>query len=250
MLSNQNILRNIASDCLKNIDVVVLAGGLGTRLSPVLKDKPKILAPIGKRPYIVFLLSWLKSFGARRVIFGLGHLAGAVSDYLEANVTDDFEISVVIEEKPLGTAGAITNLRSEIRTNPVVIMNGDSFVEADLCDFVAFHRREKATVSILCTEVPDAGRYGAVKIDGDNRVVEFQEKNAYVGEGMINAGVYLFDPKLLVEISKSGPSLEKDFFPNQPIGRLIAMSGQYNFLDIGTPLDLARAPDILGKYYN
>ena len=94
MLNNQNILRNIASDCLKNIDVVVLAGGLGTRLSPVLKDKPKILAPIGKRPYIVFLLSWLKSFGARRVIFGLGHLAGAVSDYLEANVTDDFEKKV------------------------------------------------------------------------------------------------------------------------------------------------------------
>ena len=132
MLSNQNILRNISSDCLKNIDVVVLAGGLGTRLSPVLKDKPKILAPIGKRPYIVFLLSWLKSFGARRVIFGLGHLAGAVLDYLDANAQDGIEISVVAEEKPLGTAGAITNLRSEIRTNPVVIMNGDSFVETIL----------------------------------------------------------------------------------------------------------------------
>ena len=250
MLSNQNILRNISSDCLKNIDVVVLAGGLGTRLSSVLKDKPKILAPIGKRPYIVFLLSWLKSFGARRVIFGLGHLAGAVSDYLEANVTDDFEISVVIEEKPLGTAGAIANLRSEIRTNPVVIMNGDSFVDANLCEFVAFHRREQATVSILCTEVLDAGRYGTVKIDGDSRVIEFQEKIAHGGKGMINAGIYLFDHTQLGDISKSGPSLEKDFFPNQPIGRLIAMSGQFNFLDIGTPQDLARAPDILGKYYN
>jgi len=250
MLSDQNILRNISSDCLKNIDVVVLAGGLGTRLSSVLKDKPKILAPIGKRPYIVFLLSWLKSFGARRVIFGLGHLAGVVSDYLDANATDDIEISVVIEEKPLGTAGAISNLCSQIRTNPVVIMNGDSFVDANLCEFVAFHRRENATVSILCTKVPDAGRFGVVKIDGDNRIVEFQEKNAYAGEGIINAGIYLFDHTRLSEISKSGPSLEKDFFPNQPIGRLIAMSGQYNFLDIGTPLDLARAPDILGKYYN
>ena len=250
MLFNRNILRNITSDCLKNIDVVVLAGGLGTRLSPMLKDKPKILVPIGKRPYIVFLLSWLKSFGARRVIFGLGHLAGAVSDYLEANVTDDFEISVVIEEKPLGTAGAITNLRSEIRTNPVVIMNGDSFVEADLCKFLDFHQREKAVVSILCTKVPDAGRYGAVKIEGDNRIVEFQEKNAYVGEGTINAGIYLFDSSLLVEISKYGPSLEKDFFSNQPLGRLIAMSGEYTFLDIGTPEDLARAPDVLGKFYN
>jgi mannose-1-phosphate guanylyltransferase len=237
-------------DCLKNIDVVVLAGGLGTRLSPVLKDKPKILAPIGKSPYIVFLLSWLKSFGARRVIFGLGHLAGAVAEYLDANVTDDFEISVAIEEKPLGTAGAIANLRSEIRTNPVVVMNGDSFVKADLCNFVDFHQREKAVISILCTKVPDAGRYGAVKIEGGNRIVEFQEKNADLGEGMINAGIYLFDSNLLVEISKYGPSLEKDFFPNQPIGRLIAMSGEYAFLDIGTPEDLARAPDMLGRYYN
>jgi NDP-sugar pyrophosphorylase family protein len=238
------------SDCLENIDVVVLAGGLGSRLSKVLKDKPKLLAPLGESSYLMFLLAWLKNFGARRVIFGLGHLAESVVDYLDANSLDDIEISVVIEKRPMGTAGAIANLRSQIKTNPVLIMNGDSFVDADLCVFLDFHRREKADVSILCTQVRDSGRYGLIRINSDNRVLEFQEKCPSAGEGVINAGVYLFGPNSLNDISKNGESLEKDFFPNQPIGHVVAMCGRYDFLDIGTPADLARAPSILRKYYN
>lgn len=236
----------MAADCLKDIDVVVLAGGLGTRISPVLKDTPKILAPIGGRPYLDFLLAWLKSFGAKRVIFGLGHLAGAVSDYLINNPPEGIECVSIIENKPLGTAGAITNVRSEVKSNPVLIMNGDSFVDADLCQFVAGHKGE---ASVLCTEVADARRYGTVKLTDNNHIVAFQEKAENAGAGLINAGIYLFSPDILDEIAACGPSLENDFFQKQPAGRLAAMSGAYTFLDIGTPEDLARAPKVLGKYY-
>ena len=239
----------MVSECLKNIDVVVLAGGLGTRVSDQLRGTPKLLAPIGERSYLMFLLAWLKYFGARRVVFGLGHLAGTVLDYLDDIDPKGIKISAVVEDSQMGTAGAIANLRSLVKTNPVLIMNGDSFVDADLSKFVAFHGHNKASVSILCTEVLDSGRYGTVKIDKKNRVIEFKEKSANGGKGVINAGVYLFDNELLSEISKNGPSLENNFFPKQATSRLMAMSGQYDFLDIGTPADLARAPEILGKYY-
>jgi NDP-sugar pyrophosphorylase family protein len=240
----------MATDCLRDIDVVVLAGGLGTRISPVLKDTPKILAPIGGRTYLVFLLSWLKSFGAKRVVFGLGHLAGAVSDYLADNPPEGIEVTIVIEDKALGTAGAITNVRSEICSNPALIMNGDSFVDADLCDFIALHKAQNVEASLLCTYVGDASRYGTVNIDTGNRITAFQEKKMHAGPGFINAGIYLFSPDILDEIADCGSSLENDFFQKQQAGRLAAMSGAYTFLDIGTPEDLARGPDVLGKYYS
>jgi NDP-sugar pyrophosphorylase family protein len=240
----------MAADCLRNIDVVVLAGGLGTRITPILKDTPKILAPIGGRPYIVFLLSWLKSFGACRVVFGLGHLAGAVAEFLAANPVEGMEFSIVIEDKPLGTGGAISNVRAEINTNPVLIMNGDSFVDADLCKFVKFHQTNDSDASLLCTKVDEASRYGTVEIDGRNCISSFQEKSDNVGAGFINAGLYLFNSNILEEIAECGPSLERDFFQKQPAGRLTAMRTTGTFLDIGTPENLARAPEVLGKYFN
>jgi NDP-sugar pyrophosphorylase family protein len=235
-------------NCLQDIDVVVLAGGLGTRISPVLKDTPKILAPVGGQPYLVFLLYWLKSFGVRRVIFGLGHLAGAVSEFLDKNPVEGIEFSIVIEDKPLGTAGAITNVRPEIRSNPVLIMNGDSFIDVDFCEFVAFHLLKNSEGSILCTNIADLSRYGAVNIDSESRIVAFKEKTIEANPGFINAGIYLFNSNILNEIENCGPSLERDYFQKQAPGKLTAMSVAGEFLDIGTPEDLLRAPTILGKY--
>jgi mannose-1-phosphate guanylyltransferase len=240
----------MSSGCLSDIDVVVLAGGLGTRISSVLKETPKLLAPIGDRPYLDFLLTWLISFGAKRIIFGLGHLAGSVSDYLNDNPPKGIEIVTIVESKPLGTGGAIANVRPALKSNPVLVMNGDSFVDADLCDFLAHHSNEKVSASILCTEVGDASRYGAVTLDEKNRVVAFQEKNDAAAPGLINAGIYVFDTNTIQEIADSGPSLESDFFQKIPAGRLAAMSGDFTFLDIGTPEDLALAPEVLGKYHN
>ncbi len=240
----------MAKNCLNTIDVVVLAGGLGTRISPVLKDTPKILAPIGDRPYLDFLLAWLESFGAKRMIFGLGHLAGAVSDYLNDNPPENIEIVTIIEKEPLGTGGAIANVSSAITSKTVLIMNGDSFVDADLCEFLSHHQRGNSDASILCTQIEDAGRYGAVTLNDESQVIGFQEKSDTAAPGMINAGIYLFDADTITAISASGPSLENDYFQKLPAGHLSAMAGDFAFLDIGTPEDLARAPEVLGKFHH
>ncbi len=240
----------MTSNCLQNIDVVVLAGGLGTRISPILKDTPKVLAPVGGQPYLVFLIHWLKNFGVRRVIFGLGHLADAVSEFLDKNPIEGIEFAIVIEDKPLGTAGAIANVRPEIRSNPVLIMNGDSFIDVNFCDFVAFHELKKSEGSILCANIANLSRYGTVNIDSESRIVAFKEKTIETNSGFINAGIYLFNSNILNEIENCGPSLERDYFQKQPSGRLTAMSVEGEFLDIGTPEDLLRAPTILGKYWD
>jgi mannose-1-phosphate guanylyltransferase len=237
--------------CLEDIDVFVIAGGLGTRIAPVLGQVPKLLAPISGRPYLAYLLDWLRHFGAARVVLGLGHQAQAVVDYLKDEMPShrDLVVETVIEPLPLGTAGAVRFARARLRTDPVLVMNGDSFVDANLCQFVEGHRRMKAKATLLCAEVDDAGRYGRVELDNAGRISGFVEKDpGFHGTSPVNAGVYLFSAALLDEIAAgSARSLEHDVFALAPWGSLAAHAGRFAFIDIGTPQSLARAGDVIGS---
>ena len=235
-------------DCLAQLDVLVLAGGLGTRIRPVLGDVPKLLAPIGGRTYLDCLFDWLRRFGARRVVLGLGYQAQAVIDHLRQHPDPSLAIDTVVEPRPLGTGGAVRFARAALRTDPVMVMNGDSFVEAPLCDFVARHRASGAAGTLLCTEVADAGRYGRVETDAPGRIQAFAEKDpAFHGTASINAGVYLLSAALLDDIAAgNSTSLERDVFERLPAGSLAAYSGRFAFIDIGTPESLAAAGAVIG----
>jgi NDP-sugar pyrophosphorylase family protein len=241
----------MSSQCLGLIDILVLAGGLGTRIRPVLGDTPKLLAPIGGRPFLSYQLRWLTSFGARRVVLALGFGAAAVQKYLGGFHDTVLEITAIVEPQPLGTAGAVRFARTQLRSNPVLVMNGDSFIAADLCGFLAFHHAAGATGTVLCTTVDDAGRYGRIAIDEDARIREFVEKDTTFQErAMINAGVYLLSGALLDAIvAMPGPSLERDVFERLPAGSLAAFSGPFDFIDIGTPETLATAAAVLAPLF-
>jgi mannose-1-phosphate guanylyltransferase len=231
--------------CLAAFDVLVIAGGLGTRIQSALGDTPKLLAPIGGRPYLAYLLDWLREFGAKRIVLSLGHRAQAVVDFLDRHRSsyDDQTVVTVTEPRPLGTAGAIRLARPNLRTDPVLVMNGDSFVDADLCAFVAHHRHAKAKATLLCAEVDDAGRYGRIDLDSEGRIRGFIEKDPdFHGRSTVSAGVYLFSAALLDEIAASGAtSLEHDVFARAPLGSLNAFAGRFAFIDIGTPESLKLA---------
>jgi mannose-1-phosphate guanylyltransferase len=237
--------------CLAALDVLVIAGGLGSRIQPVLGDTPKLLAPVAGRPYLVFLLDWLRRFGARRIVLGLGHQAQAVVDFLDRNKSahDDLTVVTVSEPRPLGTAGAARFARPQLRSDPVLVMNGDSFADADLCAFVEHHRRAKARATLLCAEVDDAGRYGRVELDGNGRIRGFIEKDPnFHGRSAVSAGVYLFSASLLDEIAAGeASSLEREVFGSAPAGSLDAFAGRFAFIDIGTPESLARAERLIGS---
>jgi NDP-sugar pyrophosphorylase family protein len=238
------------AQCLAPLDVFVIAGGLGTRIGSMLGDTPKLLAPIGGKPYLTYLLDWLRRFGAKRIVFGLGHHAQAVVDFLDRNARAfaDLDIAAVIEPRPLGTAGAIRFARPHLRSDPVLIMNGDSFADADLCAFVGRHRRDSAKATLLCVEVDDAGRYGRVDIDAAGRIRSFIEKDPdFHGASVVSAGVYLFSAALLDEIAAGqAASLEREVFGCAPAGAFAAFAGRFAFIDIGTPESLKLAERVIG----
>lgn len=237
------------SRCLESLDILVLAGGLGTRLQPVLGDVPKLLAPIAGRPYVAYLIDWLRSGGARRIVFGLGHRASAIIDCLRRQPLSDIEIVTVVEPRPLGTAGAIRFARTELRSDPVLTVNGDSFVDANLCAFVDRHRTAGALGSIVCTELDDAGRYGRVQLDRDGHVDRFIEKDAsFHGPALVSVGLYLLSANLLDDIAAgTATSLEHDVFERLPPGSLAALTGRFAFIDIGTPDSLSLAGRFFGS---
>ena len=236
--------------CLKDIDVVILAGGFGTRVAEVLDGKPKLLAPIGGKPYLDFVLKWLVSVGARRIILALGHLAQEIEDYSNANFKGRLEVICAIEPRPLGTAGALAFASVHIKSPLALVMNGDSFVDADLCKLIHRHNSFAGEATILCTEVANAGRYGSIKITEDGYVELFREKAEIRSSGIINAGVYVVGGHMVERVRKiQHGSLEKDVFQKLPVGALNTFSGNFKFLDIGTPEDYERAQNFFQPFF-
>lgn len=233
---------------LRDTDVAILAGGLGTRIRGVLGDTPKTLAAVGEHPFLAILLERLRRFDARRIILCLGVGAAAIERYLTHAPMPGLEIETVAEPAPLGTAGAIRFSADRLRSDPVLIMNGDSFIDADLGALVAHHRQSGAPGTVLGCRMPDVGRYGSLQIE-DARIVRFSEKAANAGAGVINAGVYVFSQALLRHLmSTAGPSLERDFLATLPSRTLGAYVTTGAFIDIGTPESLADAARVLAPY--
>jgi mannose-1-phosphate guanylyltransferase len=207
---------------------------------------PKILAPIAGRPFLDWLLDWLTEQGTSRVILGLGYRADAVLDYLAATPRRGLEIVPVIEPQPLGTAGAVGFAMPHFRTDPVLILNGDTILETDLPGFAADHRRSSSPASIVCVWSTHPQRYGRVDVDGAGRILAFREKDLASEPGWISGGVYLFGRAMLDRVAAvSRGSLEHDVLARMPSGSIHAYCTGGGFLDIGTPESLADAEKFL-----
>ena len=194
---------------------IILAGGFATRLRPLSCSKPKLLFPIVGVPLIESMARWLGSGGVDRVILAVNHL----SDRLKISIGDHvgtLNISFSVEDTPLGTAGPIklaANLLS--KDEPFVVINGDLVTDIDLRAMVAFHNEKEPDATIALTSTADPSPYGSVITDSDGFVKKFIEKSDdRSGLNRINAGVYVFNPKLVRSIPSGRPtSLERDVFP-------------------------------------
>jgi D-glycero-alpha-D-manno-heptose 1-phosphate guanylyltransferase len=229
-------------EALQDMDVVILAGGRGTRLDSIPGDLPKPLRPINGRPFLAYLIDQVRNAGARRVLLAIGYRAEAFAGFVEETGRTGLQVETSVESAPLGTGGALRASLPRLRTDDVLVLNGDSYADIDPASLAAEHVRRKARATILLTEVSDAGRYGRVDVDGEGAVVRFSEKGAG-GPGLINAGLYVFRRETLAEIPEGKPaSLERDTLPSL-IGRsFFAKSGRFRFTDIGTPESYAAAP--------
>jgi D-glycero-alpha-D-manno-heptose 1-phosphate guanylyltransferase len=226
-----------------DLSVAVLAGGLGTRLRSVISDRPKALAKIRGRPFLAYLLDHLSTTGFSSVVLCTGHLGEQIEKAFGESY-GNLRISYSREARPLGTGGALRLALPYLISDPVLVMNGDSFCAADLSDFWNWHRARGSKATMLLTQVPDTQRYGSVKIDPDGAVIQFAEKAKGGVSGSINAGVYLLSRQVIHSIPEAtNVSLEYCVFPSLMMHGLYGYPGQGCFLDIGTPEDFAAAEE-------
>lgn len=229
------------SEGLESISAVILAGGLGTRLRPVVTDRPKVLARVGGRPFLAYLLDQLTAVGIGSGVLCTGYMGDQVRDIF-GDAYGSLRLSYSQEPAPLGTGGALRLALPLIPSETMLVLNGDSFCETDFKAFWTWHTTRGAAASILLTEVADTRRYGRVLVDADGRVLKFEEKNGDSGPGWINAGLYLCARKLLEDIPTNRVvSIEREMFPSW-IGRgLYGNQSAGRFIDIGIPETYANA---------
>ena len=225
--------------------VLLLVGGMGTRLRPVLSGKPKPLALVGDVPFLELLVLQLHSQGLRRLVM----CTGVHADQIQQEFGDGRKWNVMIdyseEKSPLGTAGAMKLAQRFLDSaSEFVVMNGDSFLELDLQQLIQFHREKGGWATIAVRLVPDAARYGTVQVDGQKRVVRFSEKLGIQSPGLINGGVYVFNREVLQHIPEGPSSLERDVLPGLLEHGVFAVEQSGMFIDIGTPEDYARAQSL------
>lgn len=219
---------------LTSTTAVILAGGLGTRLRPVVGDRSKVLAEVGGRPFLLYLLDQLSAAGVQHAVLCTGYRAEQV---LEAVGDHYFDLRVDYsrEPVPLGTAGALRLARHKFRSDPVLVLNGDSYCGANLDAFAKWHGECRAPASIVLTNVPDTRRFGCVQVDDAGRILRFKEKGSLQGPGWINAGIYLLCAEFLDGIPAGAPvSLEQQLFPAWIAKGLRGFRGSFPFIDIGT----------------
>lgn len=219
---------------------VVLAGGQGTRLQPVVSDVPKPMASVKGRPFICHVLDLLASQGVSDVVLSVGYLRETLIRHLGEHY-NGLHLRYAIEDAPLGTGGGLRNALALVGEFPAFALNGDTYLKLDLGAMLRAHQERKSDLTIAVRRVTDAGRHGRVITVG-GRIVEFHAASQ-PGPGLINAGVYLFSENLMKDTVHQAPfSFERDFLePRIKMLRPVAFETDGYFIDIGVPEDYARA---------
>lgn len=231
------MLINSTFKATNEIDVLVLCGGAGTRLRPLISDKPKGMALIGGRPFLDILVEDLLKQGFRRIVFCVGYLKEQIIERYKSRNDAEFYFSE--EDVLLGTGGAIQNALSMVQSNPVLVLNGDSICPVNFSELLKFHSTKKSYTTFVLTLPQKRHDGGIVLIDGRNKVQSFLEKTSSnpALNRYINAGIYLLELESLTFSGLKPPfSLECDVFPiltkgNSCYGFVV----DSKLVDIGTP---------------
>jgi D,D-heptose 1,7-bisphosphate phosphatase len=226
----------------------VLVGGLGTRLGSLTETVPKPLLIRAERPFLAWLLRELCRFGVTEFLLLTGHLSEAMEravPTIRARLPKPVTITVCHEPVRAGTGGAVFHVRTHLHER-FLLCNGDSLFDTNLATLLAAAAMDGPDVvgRMLLRQLSDASRSGVVTKEGD-RVVRFQERPQHGASGIINAGVYMFQRRLL-DMLQPVCSLEADILPRiAAAGGLRGTLGEGYFRDIGVPEDFARADDEL-----
>jgi mannose-1-phosphate guanylyltransferase len=218
---------------------VILVGGEGTRLRPLTCNTTKAMVPVLNKPFLEHLLGYLKGHDITDIILALSYLPERIRDYFGDGAKMGVRLSYLIEEEPLGTAGAVKNAEKYLNES-FLMLNGDIFTDLDITAMIDFHRQRRAAATIAVTPVDDPTAYGLIETDDKGRISRFTEKPSReeVTTNMINAGIYVLEPGILARIpSGKKVSIEKETFQQLLAvrGAMYAYSASAYWLDMGTP---------------
>ncbi len=218
------------------MQALILAGGEGTRLRPLTSLVPKPVVPLVDRPFIAFMLDWLRGHGVDDVVMSCGFLAEGVRAVLGDGSRAGVRLRYVEEPRPLGTGGAL-KFAEDLLDERFLMLNGDVLTDLDVTAQLDLHERRGARATIALVPVDDPSAYGLVR-SRDGEVTGFVEKPApdQIDTHNISAGIYVLERSVLELLAPGQPaSIERDVFPRLVGAGLYAYVGEGYWLDIGTP---------------
>lgn len=218
-------------------EAVILCGGLGTRLRPVVADRPKAMVKVHGRPFVEWLLIRLaRRDGINHVVLATGYLGNMIEAHLGRDRWCGIELTFSRETRPLGTAGALRLAMESTVTSQVLVVNGDTWCFYDCPRLLQLHVAQQAVATIWLDRMPHASRYAGVRIDSTGRITDFAVKPVADGSSLVSAGVYIIDRRAVTGIAAGCTvSLERDTFPALVRQGLYGLEGDRPFVDIGTP---------------
>ena len=223
-------------------EMIVLSGGLGTRLRPLVSDVPKPMARFNGIPFLDFLLSKYEKQGIKHFVLSTGYMGEEIETYFK-DWPGETKITISREEKLLGTGGAINNAIGQIDGSEFFVVNGDSYCDLSLSSLYRQFKLAGTPVCIALSKVEDVSAFGAVSIDEDAILTDFSEKGEFQGAGLVNAGIYVMSKAIQALFpDKQKFSIEADVF--QTVADRGCISGYpvvSRLYDIGTPESFRRA---------
>lgn len=232
------------------MEVIILAGGMGTRLREILPNLPKPMAPVNGKPFLHFLLNWLSQYPIDKIILSIGFKAEMIINYFGTSF-NDIPLEYTIEEKPLGTGGAILYALKKTTSNNILIVNGDTYFPIDIKKFYDVHVKNESLLSVALKPMYNFDRYGSVECKGDI-IIRFNEKKLQTS-GLINGGIYLLNNQIL-NIRKFPEvfSFEKEVLEKEAgTFKINGFVFDLTFIDIGIPEDYYKAGSIIqDKFVN
>ena len=218
------------------MEAIVLAGGLGTRLRSVVSDVPKPMAPINNKPFLEYILEFLKNQNIKKVILSVGYKWEVIKDYF-GDKYKNIELIYNIEKERLGTGGAIKDALESVENENIYVLNGDTFFDIDLSKM----KLKDNLIEIALKKMEDFDRYGVVEIDKSGYIQKFKEKS-YYQEGFINGGIYLLKKDIFKNFDLPTKFSFEEFLESN-FKNLKAKGRVFNgyFIDIGIPEDYKKA---------
>lgn len=219
---------------------IILCGGLGTRLGSITKDTPKPILDVAGKPFLEHVLNHISNLRLDEIVLSVGFHWEKVQ-FTIGDSWNNTKVSYSVEEKQLGTGGAIKKAMQLSSISEAIVMNGDTLLKSDYRELWDYGRKINADIALSLKRMEDCKRYGKVNLDSENKLIGFDEKGV-AGEGLINAGVYYIKDTVFDNVPLETFSLEKNIMlAKLKYLNMYGLKTDSYFIDIGIPEDLERA---------